>query len=159
MTPLRRTAGFSSLSLLVAITVLFVPTHADAQPEILLTQGAAQTDAHRFLDRQNMALTGAVIGAALADAITTQKNQQRYPELFREMNPLARPLVEKGWPGMSALLAMDIAAELGVRYLFHRKKHHRLERWTPIVPIALHVVGAIYNTRELRRAERSMLGR
>ena len=140
--------------------VVVVPTPADAQEqEIPLVDYAAPAEAHRFLDRQNLLLTGGVTGAALADAITTQRNHRRYPELFRETNPLARPLVEKGWPGMSALLAMDIGAELGVRYLFHRKKHHRLERWTPVVPIALHLFGAIYNSRELRRAERSMLGR
>ena len=47
-----------------------------------------------------------------------------------------------------------MAADLGLRYLLHRKKHHRLERLVPLILISYGTVGAIHNARELRRADK-----
>jgi hypothetical protein len=147
---------WTHLLLLIALALGSSALPVDAGQELSNPQKVADVETHKFFDRTNRLLTGAVIGAALADASTTMRNEHRHPELFREANPLARPFVEKGWPGMSALLVIDIAGELGVSYAFHRTKHHRLERCVPIVLAAIHVSAAIFNTRELHRAERSL---
>jgi hypothetical protein len=116
---------------------------------------------HRFLDATNWTLTGIEIGAMLADGITTQYGLHKYPTEVREGNPLARPFVNAGWPGMIAGGAMVVSAEMALRYLLHRKNHHRLERWLPAYLIVDESVSAIHNAVLLsrhstqRRQERS----
>jgi hypothetical protein len=108
---------------------------------------------HRFFDRTNIALTVIESGALLADGIYTQRGLSRYPETSREVDPLARPFVAGGWPGQIAGGALVVSADVGLRYLLHRKKRHRLERLVPLILIVYGTAGAIHNARELRRAE------
>jgi len=42
---------------------------------------------------------------------------------------------------------------VGLRYLLHRKNHHRLERLLPLVLTLYGTAGAIHDARELHRAE------
>ena len=81
----------------------------------------------------------------LADGITTQNLLNRYPTEAREANPLARPFVNAGWPGMIAGGAMVVSTEVALRYLLHRKNHHRLERWLPAYFIVDSSIAAIHN--------------
>ena len=108
---------------------------------------------HRFFDRTNITLTVIESGALLADGIYTQRGLTRYPEISREMDPLARPFVSRGWPGQIAGGTLVVAADVGLRYLLHRKKRHRLERLVPLILITYGAAGAIHNARELRRVE------
>ncbi len=106
---------------------------------------------HRFFDRTNVTLTVVEIGAMLADGATTQHGLKKYPG-SREGNPLARPFVNAGWPGMIAGGAMVVSGEVGLRYLLHRKGHHRWERWIPVFIIADSTIEAIHNAAVLSRA-------
>ncbi len=92
--------------------------------------------------------------ALLADGIYTQRALATYPEIFREADPIARPFVSRGWPGQIAGGTLFVAADVGLRYLLHRKKHHRLERLVPLVLIVYGTAGAIHGARELGRADR-----
>jgi uncharacterized protein DUF5658 len=105
---------------------------------------------HRFFDGLNVGLIVAESGALLADGITTQYGLTHYGG--READPIARPFVEHGWPGMIAGGALFVSAEVGLRYLLHRKRHHRVERWLPTFVIAYGATGAIYNAAQIHKA-------
>lgn len=104
---------------------------------------------HRFFDRTNVWLTGAEAAALLADGITTQHVLKLDPSgvCSGEADPLARPFVERGWPGQIVGGAMVMTLDAGLRYLFHRRSHHRLERWWPSIVIAYGATGAIHNAQ------------
>ena len=93
-------------------------------------------------------------GALFADGVYTQRALKNYPELFREADPIARPFVLRGWSGQIAGGAIFVGADVGLRYLFHQKGHHRLERLLPLVLTVYGTAGAIHGARELRRVER-----
>lgn len=112
------------------------------------------TVAHRFFDRMNIALIVTESTALLADGIYTQRALKNYPEIFREADPIARPFVMNGWPGQIAGGALFVSADVGLRYLFHRAAHHRIERLVPMILTIYGTVGAIHGARELRRVER-----
>ena len=126
---------------------------AEAQDQGAAGSAAAQTS-HRFFDGPNIALTVVESGALIADGIYTQRGLRRYPETSREVDPLARPFVSRGWPGQIVGGALVVTADIGLRYFLHRKKRHRIERLVPLILITYGTVGAIHNARELRRTER-----
>lgn len=105
---------------------------------------------HAFFDRQNNFLTGLEAAALLADGITTQKALHRYPEAH-EADPIARVFVSHGWPGQIAGGLLVITADVAIRYALHRKGHHRIERFLPLVLITYGTFGAIHNARLLGR--------
>ena len=108
---------------------------------------------HRFFDVKNIALTGLESGALLADGMYTQRALKQYPEFFREADPIARPFVMRGWPGQIAGGALFVGGDVVLRYLLHRKNHHRLERVLPLVLTVYGTIGAVHGARELRRVE------
>jgi hypothetical protein len=136
--------------------VLLSPTWAMAQEGSRATATAASAP-HRFFDVKNVALTGIESGALLADGIFTQRALRKYPEFFREADPIARPFVMRGWPGQIAGGALFVSADVGLRYSLHRKNHHRLERLLPLVLTVYGTIGAIHGARELRRVEGSIV--
>jgi hypothetical protein len=112
---------------------------------LLDTQPVTPNPPHRFVDSANLALTGAEIGALLADGITTQQAFNRCPTVCWEADPFARPFVEHGWPGQIAGGALFVAAEVGLQYLLHRTGHHRLERLVPVVLATYSTASATHN--------------
>jgi hypothetical protein len=88
-------------------------------------EAPAEQPSHKFFDRTNITLTVIESGALLADGIHTQRGLRRYPETSREVDPLARPFVSRGWPGQIAGGTLVVAADVGLRYWLHRKKRHR----------------------------------
>jgi len=122
---------------------------------------ASATQAHRFFDATNILLTTFESGALLADGITTERIENRDPmhRWSREADPIARPFVEAGWPGQILGGALFVSAETGLRYLLHKRRHHRLERWLPSVLIAYGGVGAVRNARYWNAACPSAAGR
>lgn len=139
-------------SAIVAICLsLWAPALAVAQDA---HAAAAAPTAHRFFDTLNIALTGMEISALVADGVYTQRALTKYPELFREADPIARPFVSAGWSGQIAGGALFVTADVGLRYLLHRTQHHRLERLLPFVLTVYGAAGAIHGARELRRADR-----
>jgi hypothetical protein len=137
----------------VGALLLLWPALAVAQ-EAGVAGAAPASSSHRFFDATNIALTGVESAALLGDGIYTQQALTRYPEIFREADPIARPFVSRGWPGQIAGGGLFVTADVGLRYLLHRKKHHRLERFVPLVLTVYGTVGAIHGARELRRVER-----
>jgi hypothetical protein len=109
--------------------------------------------AHRFFDAANIALGAAETTALLADGIYTQRLLQKYPDSFREGDPIARPFVNAGWPGQIVGGTLLVSLELGLRYWAHRTDHHRLERLIPLGVIAYGMVGAIVGARDYYRLE------
>jgi hypothetical protein len=83
---------------------------------------------HKFLDVHNMVSITALTTLVAMDGVTTQHLIQDYK--FREMNPIARPLVTRGTAGQVAACSMGLGAAIGAAYLFHKSGRHRLERWT-----------------------------
>jgi hypothetical protein len=88
---------------------------------------------HRFFDGLNIGLTCLEGSALLFDGIVTQYIIKTYPGQGHEIDPIARPFVDAGWPGQIAGGLLFIGADVGLRYLLHRKNHHRWERLLPLV--------------------------
>jgi hypothetical protein len=100
---------------------------------------------HHFFDRASLVLTTLESTALLADGATTQRALRRYPGAAYEADPLARPFVSHGWPGEVVAGALVVTADLAIRSVLHRTGHHRLERWPPIVVVAVCATAAIHN--------------
>jgi hypothetical protein len=134
----------------VVLCLLVLPLHALAQER----REPGTEKPHRFLDATNIALTAIETGALLADGITTQRALKKYPEFFREADPIARPFVNRGWPGQIVGGTLFIGADVGLRYWLHKNGHHRIERILPMVLTTYGSVCAIQNHREMQRFER-----
>ncbi len=120
-----------------------------------------ENSTHKFFDRGNIGLASMVFSAALADGITTQHalGLQRTRTVFQngttttmttryvELNPIAAPLVNRGWAGQVAATALTAGADLAVAGWLHRKGHHRMERVIPFVFAATSASFAAHNAR------------
>jgi hypothetical protein len=116
---------------------------------------------HRFFDRRNISLTAMTFSAALADGITTQhalgihrtttvieNGMVRSTTVgYAERNPIAAPLVNRGWPGQLAATALTAGADLGLRSWAHRTGHHRIERVIPFLFAATSASFAAHNAK------------
>ena len=128
------------------------PFHVD--PSRWGTPAAVVRTSHRFFDACTIASTAAETAALLADGIYTQRGLTRYPDRVAEADPVAREFVSHGWPGQIVGGAIFIGADLGIRYILHRKDHHRVERWIPTFLISYGITGAIHDARLIGEAER-----
>lgn len=85
---------------------------------------------HKFFDRQNVVLFSMNAGLVTADAFTTNSIVNQHPN-GREWNPIARPFVENTNPRRAVIFwAGTYAGSIGLSYLFHHTRHHRVERFT-----------------------------
>jgi hypothetical protein len=86
---------------------------------------------HRFWDRDNGLLFVATAAFSSADFVVTRDNLRSGGQ---EFNPITRV-----FSGSTAGLAMNFAGEtagvVGVSYLLHRMRHHKLERVASMVNI------------------------
>lgn len=135
----------------VVLCLLALPSVAAAQER----REPSAEKPHRFFDATNITLTAIETAALLADGITTQRARTKYPEFFYEADPIARPFVERGWPGQIVGGALFIGADVGLRYWLHKNGHHRIERILPMVLTTYGTVCAIHNHREIERFERT----
>jgi hypothetical protein len=141
-----RIRGFMKTRLLLFLSPLFIFTAVaaqlsklpDAPPLVILAVSPKMQEMqvrleHKFFDKQNVALFTVTALMMTGDAITTQRViypggcGNRYIDCG-EADPLARPLVSKGWSGQLAASAISYGAVMGTAYLFHRTGHHRMER-------------------------------
>jgi hypothetical protein len=143
-----------SYGVVAGLLLLWPSTVVGAQVEGAAAPQPASSS-HRFFDATNIALTAMESGALLADGVYTQRALTKYPGIFREADPIARPFVSRGWPGQIAGGTLFVAADVGLRYWLHRKKHHRLERLSPLVLTVYGTVGAIHGARALRRVDKA----
>src|SRR5258708_31644714 len=79
---------------------------------------------HRFWDKKNRALFAAVAALNVADFAVTHANLQNGG---RELNPMVRVL-GCSTPALAANFAGVTAGGLGTSYVFHKTRHHNLER-------------------------------
>lgn len=86
-----------------------------------------ETPTHKFFDRGNTIRMGFLAGLVAADGISTQEILNSGGH-WREMNPLARPFVNKGAPGQLAASVLGYGFSVGTSYLLHRTGHHKLEK-------------------------------
>ena len=95
---------------------------------------------HRFWDRENDLLFAAVgAGRALDYASTLNLRHRGIDEAF-----LTNSIVDNH-PLFAGIEVAATAASIGVSYIFHRTRHHRLERWTSAIHAGIAVGGAIRN--------------
>ena len=101
---------------------------------------AASTNDHRFWDRQNALLFSAVGASRTLDYFSTLNFRRRgRDEVF---------LNNETVDNHAAFAAIEFGAtavSVGVSYLFHRYRHHRLERWTSIIHAGAATTGDIRN--------------
>lgn len=103
---------------------------------------------HKFFDTKNIVLTVVETTALTVDGISTQRSLKTVPGSY-EADPIAKPFVDRGWPGQIAGGALFISADVALRYLLHRKGHHRLERWVPLILTTDGIVGSVDNFHQL----------
>ncbi len=87
---------------------------------------------HRFWDRNNCVLFGAVSALSAADFVVTRDNLQSGG---RELNPITR-VFGKSTAGLAVNFAGESAAVIGMSYFFHKTGHHKLERAVSMLNIA-----------------------
>jgi hypothetical protein len=95
---------------------------------------------HRFWDRKNILLFS-LVGASRALDYSSTLNMRRRgrDEVF-----LTNDIVDNH-AAFAAIEVGGTAISIGASYLFHRYRHHRLERWTSVVHASLATTGAIRN--------------
>jgi hypothetical protein len=98
---------------------------------------------HRFLDRQNVTSFAALGGLAVIDSVSTQHILTAHHG--RELNPLVRGLVTRGWAGQMAVTVLGYSAVVTGAYAFHKTGHHRLERWSSRLAVLAEMVSVTNN--------------
>jgi hypothetical protein len=87
---------------------------------------------HRFWDRTNLELfCGVAVVRALDYASTLHFRARGANEIL-----LSNSIVDNK-PLFAGIEIATTAASIGVSYLFHRKGHHKIERWVSIVHIGV----------------------
>ena len=95
---------------------------------------------HKFWDEENRILFSTVVALGAADFGTTHSNLQNGG---RELNPVAR-VFTGSTPGQAMNFVGESVGSIGLSYLFHRTRHHRLERITSFVSIGTSSLAVTY---------------
>jgi len=132
-----QTVEISFLSPLRSLTPVPEPVSGEATfaaPMPIIESGAALKKAatHPFWDRQNRVLFAATGIAATGDFFVTRANLSAGG---RELNPVTR-MFTGSTPALASNFALETAGVISVSYLFHKTRHHRLERFTSAVSVA-----------------------
>lgn len=135
----------SSSSPLPDDAITAIPLEAAGPSPFVAVQPAAtielpQETQHRFWDRENTILFGAVAATATADFFTTHAN---LASGGRELNPITR-VFAGSTPALAANFGLETAGVIGLSYMFHKTGHHRLERLTSFVDIGSSVGAVSY---------------
>jgi hypothetical protein len=100
---------------------------------LILSVSASAQQQHKFFSKGNrIRFTYCALGMA-ADAFSTQHFLADPRHRFIEGNPIARPLVSKGWNGQLAFSGGSYSAMLGISYLSHRWNHHKIEMLPSVI--------------------------
>ena len=95
---------------------------------------------HGFWDRENILLFSLVGTSRALDYSSTLNMRRR----GRQEAFLTNDIVDNH-AAFAVIEAAGTAISIGSSYLFHRYRHHRLERWTSVVHASLATTGAIRN--------------
>jgi hypothetical protein len=111
------------------------PAITAAGPQVL-----PESPSHKFWDRENRLLFGAVAASCAADFAVTHANLQNGG---RELNPMTR-MLSGSTAGLAVNFAGETAGVVGLSYFFHKTGHHRLERLAPLVNFGASAVAVTY---------------
>jgi hypothetical protein len=111
-----------------------------ALPHYALPPDTSPVRQHAFWDRNNRLLFAGVGLMRALDYASTRNMQAR----GREEILLPDDVVNNS-AGFAALEAAGTATSIGLSYLMHRTKHHKIERWISIVHIGVAGFGDIRN--------------
>jgi hypothetical protein len=95
---------------------------------------------HRFWDRRNVWLFAGVAALRAADYHSTGNMRRR----GRDEILLNNSVVDNK-PAFAAIQAGAALTSVGLSYLLHRTRHHKLERWVSILHIGVAGFGAVRN--------------
>jgi hypothetical protein len=95
---------------------------------------------HPFWDKDNILLFAGVGAGRALDYISTRHFRDRGVNEWL----LSNSIVDNK-PLFAGIEVAGVAASIGVSYLFHRRGHHRLERWVSIVHIGAGAGGSAWN--------------
>lgn len=95
---------------------------------------------HRFWDKENRWLFAGVGAARTLDYFSTLNMRRR----GRQEILLTNEIVDNH-AAFATIEAAATGASIGASWLFHRYRHHALERWTSVVHIGLATTGAVRN--------------
>jgi hypothetical protein len=95
---------------------------------------------HRFWDRENLALFATVGVFATADFCTTRTN---LASGGKELNPVTR-VFSGSTPGLAANFVLETAGVMAVSYVFHKTRHHKLERITSFANLGSSATAVAY---------------
>jgi hypothetical protein len=99
----------------------------------------------RFFEVANIALLTADALSVTADDITTERNLH---EGGQEGNPLSRPFVRNGWPGLAGQAVLWESVKVGLMYGAHRLHMHWLEKAVPLCDMYEHAKMAHANAQQ-----------
>jgi hypothetical protein len=143
----RRRPYFCLLSILL---FLASPLPAQERPAALKSRGATppatqapsrtQGPKHTFWDRRNRWLFAGVGAARALDYASSQHFRAKGVDERFLTNGIA-----DNKPLFAGIEAAGTFASIGVAYLFHRRGHHKIERWISIVHIGVGVGGSVRN--------------
>ncbi|PYU74488.1 MAG: hypothetical protein DMG49_04560 [Acidobacteria bacterium] len=113
-------------------------------PVVVPRAGKDQTkeriQVHRFWDKKNDWLFAGVGAARAFDYFSTLNLRRRGDQEILVTNDLV-----DNHAAFAVVEAAGTGVSIGASYLFHRRGHHKLERWTSIVHFGLATTGAVRN--------------
>src|SRR5947209_19851371 len=111
-----------------------------AVPALGKNQSQERLQVHHFWDKKNDWLFAGVGAARTLDYFSTLNMRRR----GRQEILLTNDVVDNH-AAFAAIEAAATGVSIGASYLFHRYRHHKLERWTSLVHCGLATGGAISN--------------
>jgi hypothetical protein len=100
------------------------PMAAAAMVTVYRPTISSEATNHRFWDRENSILLAASTAFSAADFVITKDNLHGGGQ---ELNPVTR-MFAGNTPALAMNFAGEAAGVVGLSYLFHRTRHHKLER-------------------------------
>jgi hypothetical protein len=110
---------------------------------VAVGQNLPDAPSHQFWERRERILFTVGGGLVVIDSITTQHMIQAHGA--RELNPVARPLVNLGWRGQIVASSIGFGGAVGLSLLFHATGHHKLERIVPMVLLGAEAIAVTNN--------------
>ena len=139
---LRQSILIAMLGLVGSLAMFNKPAIAQETPAVPAGPAvtATQVSPHAFWDRTNLLLFSGIAVVRGLDYASTRNFQAR----GRQEILLPDDVVNNS-AGFASLEAAATMTSVGISYLFHRTKHHKLERWMSIGHIGVTAFGDIRN--------------
>jgi hypothetical protein len=106
---------------------------------------------NKFWTHERVLRTTYLSGESAYDGYTTQYLEARG---WHELNPIARPLVDRGWGGQVAACALGVGAVVGLEYAVHRFHHDKIANWIGRVASAGESLNIARQTYEVEMSNR-----